>query len=179
MCSAVIAGGRAAACSGVACLCSAGISEVSGLRVGVIVWGMPAAASSAASSFEAAAAAAVAGDISAFLPAICSNQSCSSASAAAAAGEFLVMGSSTRGGRGEESNSCLGGRWVHCLFGCWLMGWLLMSGRLARFRIGVDWSSRLSRFWRGDLLVLGSDFRWPLGCLLWCCLLVLSRCFGG
>ena len=51
-------------------MCSAGISEVSGLRVEVIVWGMPAAASSAASSFEAAAAAAVAADISAFLTSI-------------------------------------------------------------------------------------------------------------
>ena len=31
-----------------------------------------------------------------------------------------------------------------------------MSGRLVRFWIGVDWSSRLSRFWRGFGLVGGS-----------------------
>ena len=90
LCSAVIAGGRAVACSDVVCLCSAGISEVSGLRVeAMFVWVMPAAASSAASSVDAAAAAAVAADISAFLASIWASQSCSSVSAAGAAGELI------------------------------------------------------------------------------------------
>ena len=63
----------------------------------------PAAASSAVSSSAAAAAAAVAVASSALLASIWLSQPCSSVSAAAAAGEFLVMGSSTRVGKGEES----------------------------------------------------------------------------
>ena len=93
------AGGRAASCSDVVCLCSAGVSVVSDLRRAVIsFWGVSIAegvsiaASSAASSFEAAAAAAVAADSSAFLAAICSSQACSSVSAAAAAGEAGIIG---------------------------------------------------------------------------------------